>query len=57
MFKSRTNEKRRMVIKYLVERHRVRFNELKRDLDFMDGASLTYQLSSLEPLITQGKED
>jgi DNA-binding HxlR family transcriptional regulator len=56
VFKSLSNEKRRAVIRYLGERHGARFNELKKDLDFEDGASLTYHLSSLEPLITQGKE-
>jgi len=56
VFKSLSNEKRREIIRYLGERHGARFNELKKDLGFDDGASLTYHLSSLEPLIAQGKE-
>ena len=55
VFKSLSNEKRREIIRYLGERRGARFNELKRDLGFDDGASLTYHLSSLKPLINQGK--
>lgn len=55
VFKSLSNERRREVIRYLGERRVARFNELKRDLGFEDGASLTYHLGSLEPLIKQGE--
>ena len=55
VFKSLSNEKRREIIRYLGERRGARLNEVKKDLDFEDGASLTYHLSSLDPLIT--KED
>jgi len=53
VFKSLSNEKRREIIRYLGEGRGARFNELKRDLGFDDGASLTYHLGSLEPLIVQ----
>ena len=53
VFKSLSNERRRELIRYLGERRSARFNEMKRDLGFDDGASLTYHLSSLEPLLTQ----
>lgn len=56
VFKSLSNEKRREIIRYLGESHSARFNELKRDLEFEDGASLTYHLNSLEPLLTQKRE-
>jgi len=53
VFKSLSNERRREIVRYLGERRRARFNELKRDLGFDDGASLTYHLGSLEPLLTR----
>jgi hypothetical protein len=53
VFKSLSNERRRELIRYLGERRSARFNEMKRDLGFDDGASLTYHLGSLEPLLTQ----
>jgi hypothetical protein len=56
VFKSLSNEKRRDIIRYLGERRGARFNEVKKDLNFEDGASLTYHLNSLDPLIKQGKE-
>ena len=54
VFKSLSNEKRRGIIRFLGERRGARFNEVKKGLDFEDGASLTYHLTFLEPLITQG---
>ncbi len=56
VFKSLSNEKRREIIRYLGERRGARFNEVKKDLNFEDGASLTYHLASLDPLITQGED-
>jgi DNA-binding HxlR family transcriptional regulator len=55
VFKSLSNEKRRQLIRYLGERGVARFNEIKKDIDFEDGASLTYHLGSLEPLVTQSE--
>jgi DNA-binding HxlR family transcriptional regulator len=55
VFKSLSNERRREIIRYLGERRTARFNEMKKDLGFEDGASLTYHLGSLEPLLTQGE--
>ena len=55
VFKSLSNEKRREIIRYLGGRRGARFNEVKKDLSFEDGASLTYHLTSLDPLITQGE--
>jgi len=55
VFKSLSNERRREIIRYLGERQVARFNEIKRDLGFEDGASLTYHLGSLEPLLVQGE--
>jgi len=51
VFKSLSNEKRREIIRYLGERRGARFNEVKNDLSFEDGASLSYHLTSLDPLI------
>jgi predicted transcriptional regulator len=53
VFKSLSNEKRREIIRYLGKRRGARFNEVKKGLDFDDGVSLTYHLTSLDPLITQ----
>ena len=55
VFKSLSNEKRREMVRYLGERKVARFNEMKRDLGFDDGAYLTYHFASLEPLLTQGE--
>jgi len=55
VFKSLGNERRREIIRYLGERRTARFNEVKRDLGFEEGSSLTYHLNSLEPLLVQGE--
>ena len=44
VFKSLGNAKRREIIRYLGERRVARFNKIKRELNFEDGASLTYHL-------------
>ena len=56
VFKSLSNDKRREIIRYLGERRVARFNEIKKDLDFDDGSSLTYHLGSLDPLLLQEED-
>ncbi len=56
VFKSLSNEKRREMIRYLGEKDVARFNDIKRNLGFEDGASLTYHLGSLNPLTTQSED-
>jgi DNA-binding HxlR family transcriptional regulator len=56
VFKSLSNEKRREIIRYLGERRVARFNEIKKELNFDDGASLTYHLVTLELLLKQGED-
>ncbi len=55
VFRSLSNSKRREVLRYLGEKGTARFNEIKRDLGFDEGSSLSYHLDSLSPLLTQGK--
>ena len=56
IFKTLSNQKRRDILRFVGENKQVTFTTIKKATQIDDSSSLSYHLNSLEPLLTQNKE-
>ena len=56
IFKTLSNQKRRDILRFIGENKKVTFTTIKKATQIDDSSSLSYHLNSMEPLLTQTKE-